>query len=125
MEFCFLADLDVGVGDAAHVHGGQVGGLHHLHHQRLRVEVVLELVPDNQILCQFHPSIFSTNNLLKLAQVLCGWLGRRGGVGVLLVLHELVLVILPILLGVLSKFQTLSLSLMLLTASQFFIKFRM
>ena len=50
-------------------------------------------------------------NLLKLAQVLCGWLGRRGRVGVLLVLHELVLVILPVLLGVLSKFQTLSLSL--------------
>ena len=49
-------------------------------------------------------------NLLKLAQVLCGWLGRRGGVGVLLVLHELVLVILPVLLGVLLKFQTLLLS---------------
>ena len=45
MKFYPLADLDVGVRDAAHVHGGQVGGLHHLHHQRLRVEVVLELVP--------------------------------------------------------------------------------
>ena len=114
MEFCLLADLDVGVRDAAHVHGGQVGGLHHLHHQRLRVEVVLELVPDNQILCQFHPSIFSTNNLLKLAQVLCGWLGRRGRVGVLLVLHELVLVILPVLFGILSKFPTVDTKLILL-----------
>ena len=112
MEFCFLADLDVGVRDAAHVHGGQVGGLHHLHHQRLRVEVVLELVPAKsdfmRISSKYLLSILY--NLLKLAQVLCGWLGRRGRVGVLLVLHELVLVILPILLGVLSKFQILFLS---------------
>ena len=37
-------DFDVGIGHAAHIHGGQFRGLDHLHHQRLRVEIVLQFV---------------------------------------------------------------------------------
>ena len=42
--FSILAHLDVGIRGAAHVQGGQLRALNRRHVQRLRVEVVVQLV---------------------------------------------------------------------------------